>query len=164
MIWVYALFGGLAIGVMFALKIILGLILWGSANSSEWEAKSRLSAEKRAWLKTLTPADRAAYLLHEKRKVQYVKLRRNFREELNRQVLKEFKRVKPTYDERFKLENQITRRLWAEWDMNSWDDINMSEDCPFGLTPSWPSGIPEEAYLGPKPLWVPPKWRREEGG
>jgi len=163
MIFVWLLFGGLFIGVMFAGRIILGLVLWGSANSSEWEALSRLDEEKRAWLKTLTPSDRVAFLRHERRKKQYIRLREKFRYKLNREVLKEFKRVKPDLTERHEVAAKITKRLWNEWDMNSWDDINMAPDCPYGLTPSWAEFPAEEKYLGPKPLWVPPKWRREDG-
>jgi hypothetical protein len=157
MIFVWMLFGGLAIGVGFALKIILGLILWGSSDSYVWAKQEQLSAEKRAWLKTLTPSDRAAFLLHEKRKAQYVKLRQKFEYKLNRRILAEFIRIKPAMKDREILRQKIANAMWLEWDMNSWDDdVHMAKDCPYGLAPSWGQCPNEDKYLPPKPLWEPP--------
>ncbi|MEI8121993.1 MAG: hypothetical protein WCI20_08060 [bacterium] len=156
MIFVWMLFGGLAIGVGFALKIILGLILWGSTDSYVWAKQEQLSREEKAWLKTLPPSDREAFLLHERRKAQYIKLRNKFAYELQRRILREFRRVKPTIQVREILRQRIANALWVEWDMKSWDDINLAEDAPLGLPPSWGECPNEDKYLPPKPLWEPP--------
>ena len=158
MFGVLFLFAGLAIGLLFAGKIILGLILWGSADSYEWAKQDQIAKEKRAWLKTLSPEDRRDYLRHEDRKRKYIKLRAKFANELKRRILREFRRLKPTIQEREFLRQRIANALWVEWDMSSWDDINMAPDCPWGLEPSWGECPAESEYLPPKPLWEPPSW------
>ena len=162
MIFVWMLFAGLAIGLGFAIRIILGLLVWGSADSYEWARQDQIAKEKRSWLRSLSPEDREAFLLHEKRKKLYIKLREKFARKLNQRILKEFIRIKPPLKDREVLRQRIANAMWLEWDMSSWDDINMAPDCPWGLEPSWGQCPDESKYLPPKPLWTPPEWRRKE--
>jgi len=158
-IWVLALFFGLGVGVLLLLQVAFGLFSSSEGIGRSLERRKQAVREKKEYVAGLSPDDREAFLTHEKRKRQYVKLRQRFAEEVQRRCYKEFAKDPPDIATVTGRRWKIEREVFDDMGLVEWNDINDAADCPEGMQPLRNVPLEFARFMKPDRVWTPPKWR-----
>jgi hypothetical protein len=154
---------GVACGVGALIQIVFAIIVFFVGDDDE--ASIQIRKEKRAWWRSLSWADRWAFIDHKRRMRAYIRLRRKAYNEIRRRCYVEFKARPPKPEDSWRdRQVQVASRLWDEWGMKSWEYIY---DYPDYKTihkdvMAWPwdgGNLDRSRFLPKKPLWTPPVWR-----
>lgn len=143
------MFCGIAFGVVMFI-LYAGSFVLGCFGTYE-------ERQRQAWLDSLSPEDRAAYILHVKRKKQYIKLRK-----------KQAKICARIRQKRY--DDGLKEDFWGTWDesyravpeLASYVDVMDAPDCPsINVGMADPSDISKWRKEDQK-FEEPPPWRAEK--
>jgi hypothetical protein len=123
----------------------------------------QVAEDKKAWWKSLSSEDKAAYKAHEKRKRDYIKLRERLYHEVRRRCYADFLKLLPaTSTLRDYRQQEIANEVWKEWHLDDWSDVRKFpeyEQYKMQLLPSNGGELERARFMPRAPVWTPPKWR-----